>query len=227
MVAWGAAGKLILPGSRRMTAPRPRTVFLLHGMGRSRLSMQVLAFRFRRAGRRAVCVPYDHAALSLDAITRDLLALVAREAGGVGYDLVGHSLGNIIIRNGFKAGYPPGLGRVVMLAPPNSPPALARVLRDFPPYRWLGGDSGQRLADPAFYASLPAPEVPFAVVAGERGLAAWGEPNDAVLPVACTRLAGMREFHVVRRSHTFIMNAPETFELAEGFLRGGGEERRG
>lgn len=209
-------------GAPRREGKPPETVFLIHGLGRTRASLWPLAWRLRRAGYRTVLVPYNHSLRSLDAITASLKRRVAREAGGGRYHLVGHSLGNIIIREGFRAGYPPGLGRVVMLAPPNSPAKLAQKLRRNLLFRAFAGDSGQRLADPDFYAALPVPAVEFAVLAGGRGHRLLSrEPNDGVILVETTRLAGMKEFRVLPRTHTFIMNARETFELTERFLRTG------
>lgn len=199
----------------------PETVFLVHGMGRSRLSMALLAASLRRAGFRTVNVPYSQASDSLGQVSEELRRRVALTGGGR-YHLVGHSLGAVIIRHGFLAGYPPGLGRVVMLAPPNSPPHMARKLGSFAPYRWFCGDSGRRLADPAFYSGLPVPTVDFAVLAGERGTRLNSlEPNDGVVTVAETRLEGMKAFKVLRRTHTFLMNAPETAPLVASFLTTG------
>lgn len=203
------------------SAGPPETVFLVHGMGRSRLSMVLLAARLRRAGFRTVNVPYAQALSSLGEVSGDLRRRAARTAGGR-YHIVGHSLGAVIIRHGFLAGYPPGLGRVVMLAPPNSPPHLAKKLVSFAPYRWYCGDSGRRLADPGFYAALPVPTVDFAVLAGDRGTRLNSpEPNDGVVTVAETRLGGMKAFRVLRRTHTFLMNAPETARLVASFLKTG------
>lgn len=203
-------------------AESPReTVFLIHGMGRSRLSMSLLGSRLRRAGFRTVNVPYSQATASLGEVSADVRRRAAGTGGGR-YHLVGHSLGAVVIREGFREGYPPGLGRVVMLAPPNSPPHLALKLGSFAPYRWLCGDSGRRLADPAFYAGLPVPSAEFAVLAGDRGTRLnAAEPNDGVVTVAETRLAGMKAFKVLRRTHTFLMNAPETAPLVASFLRTG------
>ena len=195
-----------------------RTVFLIHGMGRTRLSMLLLALRLRCAGYHTVSFPYNQATQTLDEATASLLARTARDGGGA-YDLVGHSLGNVIIRNAFKGGYPPGLGRVVMLAPPNAPASLAGRLRDFAPYRWLTGDSGQRLSDAAFYAGLPAPTVDFAVIAGDRGTRLLSpEPNDGILTVDTTRLPGMKEFRVLHHTHTFLINARDTAAAVIAFL---------
>lgn len=198
------------------------TVFLIHGMGRTRASMTLLAYRLRKAGYRTVNVPYTQATESLPEITERLRKTVARESGGNAYHFVGHSLGNVVVRNGFKGGYPPGLGRVVMLAPPNAPPRLAGRLKDVWPYRWVTGDSGRRLADPEFYAGLPAPAVEFGVLAGDRGQArTFAEPNDGVVAVSETRLAGMKDFRVLHRTHTFLMNAPDAAAQCLSFLRTG------
>lgn len=209
------------------SAPEPRpagppeTVFLVHGMGRSRLSMVPLAVRLRRAGLRTVLLPYSQTLDSLGEVSADLRRRAALTGGGR-YHLVGHSLGAVVIRHGFLTGYPPGLGRVVMLAPPNSPPHLARKFGSFALYRWYCGDSGRRLADPAFYAALPVPTVDFAVLAGERGTRLNSpEPNDGVVTVAETRLEGMKAFKVLPRTHTFLMNAPETAPLVASFLKTG------
>jgi pimeloyl-ACP methyl ester carboxylesterase len=198
------------------------TVFLVHGMGRSRASLALLAWRLRKEGYRTVNVPYSQATESLDEIAARLRATVARESGGRRYHFVGHSLGNVVVRRGFKDGYPPGLGRVVMLAPPNAPARLAKALKGTLPYRWVTGDSGQRLADPEFYATLPVPPVEFGVIAGDKGQRlTFDEPNDGVVAVSETRLEGMKEHLVLPRTHTFLMNAPEVPARCAEFLKNG------
>ncbi|HBL17822.1 MAG: hypothetical protein A2X36_07000 [Elusimicrobia bacterium GWA2_69_24] len=214
-----APGCVPLPRSEAREAFRGETVILLHGMGRSRASMALLARRFRQAGYRTVNFPYRQGAKSLDVITDELLATVARETKGGRYHLVGHSLGSIIIRNGFKKGYPPGLGRIVMLAPPNHPARLAIKFKQNPLYRWITGDSGQKLAEAAFYAGLPTPSVEFGVIAGDKGTKLLSaEPNDGIVLVEDTKLAGMRDFVVLHHAHTFIMNGRDTFERCRRFL---------
>lgn len=215
--AWGS--KTTPPGA---AGTPPETVFLLHGMGRSRLSMAVLSWRLRRAGYRTVNVGYDTASRPLDSITVGFLAEIAGRSGGGRYHLIGHSLGNIVIRNGFKTGYPPGLDRIVMLAPPNQPPRLAGKFKKNPFYRLRTGDSGQKLADPGFYADLPVPGVEFGVIAGDLGHRFLEErPNDALLGVEGTKLPGMRDFLVVHHTHTFLMNSRDAFERCDKFLRTG------
>lgn len=218
-----AAAALALDCSREQSSAVPaETVFLIHGLGRSRASLLVLASRLRSAGYRTVLVPYDPARLRLEDASEGLLTRVRARACGGRYHLIGHSLGGIIIRDAARRGYPEGLGRVVMLAPPNRPPELAARLKTNPLFRLIAGDSGRRLADPAFYARLPPPPGEFGVIAGDRGQRlTFDEPNDGVVTVAGARLSGMRDFRVVHHSHTFIMNGRDTFALIDGFLKEG------
>jgi len=200
----------------------PEVVFLLHGMWRTRVSMFVLARRLRAAGYRTVNVAYSQKTKSLDAITDLLHESIMEHAVGGRYHLIGHSLGNVIIRNGFKKGYPPGLGRIVMLAPPNRPAKLAKRLKDVFLYKWATGDSGQKLSQAEFYETLPVPDVEFGVIAGNRGLRLVSkEPNDGIVLLEATKLAGMKDFKALHHGHTFIMNARDTFELCKRFLETG------
>ncbi len=208
--------------ARALPTPDAETVFLIHGQGRNRLSLAVLAWRLRRAGYRTSLYPYNQRRQTLEEIAAGLKWRIAAREETTSYHLIGHSLGNVVIREGFRTGYPPGLGRVVMLAPPNAPAPLAKRLARNPVYRFFTGDSGQRLADENFYSKLPAPNVEFGVIAADRGIP-WLHvgPNDGVIPVAITPLAGMTDFVRLRHSHTLIMNSRDTFKMVRGFLRSG------
>lgn len=109
-----------------------------------------------------------------------------------------------------------------MIAPPNRSAMLAKAFKDFMPYKWLMGDSGQKLSQDAFYEDLPVPTVEFGVIAGDRGSSLLSEkPNDVIVLVEATRLKGMSDFKVLHHGHTFIMNARDTFESARTFIETG------
>jgi len=217
-----AVSPAIPPGFAQDIRPDTEVVFLLHGMARSRLAMTTISRRFKKVGYRTVNFPYSPPLQTLDEISDRLLLSIAQNTGGKRYHLIGHSLGNIVIRNAFKKGYPPGLGRIVMLAPPNRPAKLARTFRNFFLYRWLMGDSGQKLADDAFYETLPIPTAEFGVIAGTKGTTLLSQtPNDGVVLVEATKLKGMKDFAELRRTHTFIMNAKDTFDFAKSFIETG------
>jgi hypothetical protein len=219
-----AGGFLLACGSSQDDSwdERAESVVLLHGMGRTRASMVVLAWRFEKAGYSAHNFPYNERTANLDELSEGLHRFIRERVRTRTYHLVAHSLGNIIIRNGFKTPYREGLKRIVMLAPPNRPARLARTLEDNPLYQWITGDSGQKLADPSFYETLPVPAVEFGVIAGKRGQSiSFEEPNDGVVQVESTKLEGMSDWIVLDRTHTFIMNAEETFEYCRRFLETG------
>jgi len=202
-----------------------RTVVLLHGMGRTWVSMAPLSLRLKRAGYETHLFGYHPRKESLDDVTARLRRVISENVDASSYHLVGHSLGNIVIRHGFRTGYPPGLGRIVMLSPPNGPAALAASWKQWRFYQWITGDSGQKLADSSFYEALPVPTVEFGVIAGGKGhRVGFTEPNDGVVRVENTKLEGMRDWIVVHHTHTFIMMASDTATLCAQFLETGSFE---
>jgi len=202
--------------------PALETVVLLHGMGRSRASMWPLAQRLRRAGFQTCNFPYSPALHRFDTLVGDLHDFIVKRVRTPRYHLVGHSLGNILIRARFRVGYPAGLTRIVMLAPPNHLPRLARRFQGCPPFHWWTGESGKLLASEEFYEALPVPSVQFGVIAGDKGQCiTFDEPNDRVITVESTRLTGMADHLVVHDAHTFIMNSRATANATITFLRDG------
>ncbi len=198
------------------------TVILLNGMGRGRASLWVLDMRLKHVGYNTVNFPFVAHSQSIDDMSIHLIEFIKENVKTDTYHLIAHSLGNLIVRTGFKYGYPPGLGRIVMLAPPNHPAELARALRDNPVYKWFTGKSGQQLASDAFYLQLPIPKVEFGIIAGDRGKAVMlSEPNDGVVTVASTKLEGMTDWVVVPQAHTFIMNSRDVAALCVAFLETG------
>lgn len=228
---WLLAGVLSLASAGRGAAEPKRereTVVVLHGMGRTRASMLVLVLRFKRAGYETLNFPYGQKESSLEDISLALAAFLEKNVKTPRYHLIGHSLGNVIIRHALRKTVRPGLGRIVMLAPPNRPARLAKLLKDNRLYRWLMGDSGQKLSEEEFYRTLPAPPVEFAVIAGDKGQRLTFEgPNDGIVDVEGTKLDGMKASAVVHHTHTLLMNAKDTFELCKRFLEQGSlDEKR-
>jgi hypothetical protein len=191
-------------------------------MGRSFLSMILLGHRLTRRGYETHLFGYRPRKPTLDDLSDALRGFVAGRVEAPVYHFIGHSLGNIIVRNAFRGGFRPGLGRIVMLAPPNRPARLAGSLRENRLFRLWTGDSGQKLGDPEFYRGLPVPSVEFGIIAGDRGhRIGFDEPNDGVVSVESTKLPGMADFAVVHHTHTLIMMASDTADLCSRFLSTG------
>ncbi len=197
-------------------------VVLIHGQGRSRTSFLVLQKRLDNAGYATLNFPYNSSAENLDTITDQLHSFIRQKVTTSHYHLVGHSLGNVIIRHGFKSSYRNGLKRIVMLAPPNHPSQLAQQWRDHKWYKMLFSDAGQKLASPEFYRRLPVPTVEFAVIAGNKAHTPFlDEPSDGVVTVENTKLSSMNDFAIVPCTHTFIMNHTKAYSLILSFLEHG------
>jgi triacylglycerol lipase len=213
----------------------PETVVLLHGMGRTKVSMLRLASALQRDGYRVVNLSYPSRTVPVETLAADWLPRQLRESGADSaprLHFVTHSLGGLIVRCWLREQPgPANLGRVVMLAPPNSGSEVTDALNAFPPYRWFTGVNGRRVgtapdALPAALGSWPAGRADLGVIAGDRSinplLAAFlSGPNDGKVTVAATHLAGERGHVVVHHSHTWLGWRRATIAQTRAFLREG------
>lgn len=199
------------------------TVVLLHGLGRTPLSMLALSIAARRRGYRVINWHYRSALHSIaahaDAFAREV---APRLTGAPRVHFITHSLGGIVVRQ-FLATHPlPNLGRVVMLAPPNGGSEVADVmqhwLKPVKPLRELGTDNASTPR------ALPPARFPVGVIAGSRShiplFSHWMHdvPNDGVVAVERTKLEGMKDFLVLHRTHTFLPWAPDAIRQVFSFL---------
>jgi Alpha/beta hydrolase family len=186
-------------------------VLLVHGMGRTPLSLASLARFLRRQGYHVERVGYVAAVESFDGLCGRIRRHLERMAQtGAPYAMVGHSLGGLALRAALSGVEPPPR-HLVMLATPNQPPRLARRLHRLWAYRLVCGESGQLLARPEFFQRLPPLAVPYTIIAGSagrtgRGSPFGGEANDWVVGVNETKLVSSDQPIVLPVGHTFMMN---------------------
>jgi pimeloyl-ACP methyl ester carboxylesterase len=189
-------------------------VILIHGLGRTPLSLLGLASDLRRTGHHTELVAYSGTLESYCGIVaRVRRRLEAAAAGGEPYAIVGHSLGGLIARAALDQWPPtqPLPRHLIMLGTPSRVPRLARRFRRWWLYRLVNGQCGQLLAEPTFFAGLPQPVVPTTVIAGTKGwlraLNLFGDaPNDGLVAVDETRLDAAAGLIELPASHTFMMN---------------------
>ena len=201
-------------------------VLLVHGLGRTPLSMAQLGRRLRGAGHQPASFGYVPWAESYRRI-RDRLAgrVRALEAAGAPWAAIGHSLGGLLLRDAFAEAAPRLLAHLVMLGTPNQPPRLAPRAARVAPFRWVTGECGRRLASAEFFAGLPEPAVAYSVVAGTRGLygrlSPFGdEPNDGIVALAEARVHPADAVHTFPVTHTFMMNDRAVQAAIVGILAG-------
>jgi triacylglycerol lipase len=198
------------------TGDPPELVVLVHGMGRTPLSMVLMERDLEDSGYRVLNWGYSSYCCSIAELGDQLLEAVTAYAGDAErVHFVGHSLGNIIIRTALAAQVPPSrpaTGRFVMLAPPNQGSHSADRHA-----RWLGDvlkPLPELTTDPASTVRrLPVPAgMQVGIIAGEY---------DGKVTVAETRLDGSEEHVSVPAAHTFLMARGDVRGLVLRFLRSG------
>jgi hypothetical protein len=189
-------------------------VVLVHGMGRTPLSMLLLRYRLRKAGHQVYLFGYLPTFERLAGACTRLEDLVARKVGSNAYALVGHSLGSVIIRHALgKLDQPPAA--CFLLAPPMLACQAAKFFSRFYLYRRLTGEMGQLLADDRFMQQLPLlPSTKiYAGTGGPR--AAWlpfgRDLNDGILSLAEATGSAAVAVLEVPSMHTLIMNSKRVF----------------
>lgn len=231
--AWGeaAACRAVLESRRAdgaVDASPEQLVVLLHGLGRTRHSLDALAESLTNQGFACVALSYPSTRATLDEHVAALDGLLDQLDDVRAVSFVTHSLGGIVVRALLARPSPwrerMTLGRVVMLAPPNQGSALARAL-DGALFGAALGPSAQALATRAI-AALPPPPCAFGIVAAGRGddggLNPWIDgDDDGVVAVEETRLPGAADQLVVRGLHTFLMDDPAVQAATANFLRTG------
>jgi pimeloyl-ACP methyl ester carboxylesterase len=230
-------------------------VVVLHGLGRSRSSMDSLCRYLREAGGYQVFnVSYPSTQDDMADHARSLRRVIDHLDGIEEINFVGHSMGNIVIRHylGDLLRQEPWkqsanaaaadrrawgrFHRFVMLAPPNQGALLATVFADNVLFKEIAGDAGRQLGRdwPELEKRLATPPFQFGIVAGGKGNDKGYNPllpgdNDATISVETTKLGGARDFIVLPTPHTFIMDKPKVQECVLRFLQEGhfvGKEQR-
>jgi pimeloyl-ACP methyl ester carboxylesterase len=193
--------------------------------------MLALAREGERRGYRVVNHGYRSTRSTIDDHAVELRrAIGALAAGTDRLHFVTHSLGGIVVRAMLAdtRHWPPNLGRVVMISPPNQGSELVDVLAGYRLYRLAMGSAGEALGTGEESAPNRLGPVRFelGVITGDRSLNPLFSrlidgPSDGKVGVERARVAGMRDFLIVERSHSFIMRAPEVVAAAFRFLESG------
>lgn len=183
---------------------------LIHGMGRTPLSMALLAIRLRLAGISPHLYGYSAAFEGWVDCSDRLKTFIETRTGQSDYIVVGHSLGSVLARAAI-----PRLERrplaLFLLAPPTVACAAARKFSSFRLYRWVTGEMGQLLSKSSFMESISQPDVPMKIYSGVAGGVGIGLPfgnqeNDGLLALSETQLPEVTMMRV-HSTHTFIMNS--------------------
>ncbi|MFO1020360.1 MAG: alpha/beta hydrolase [Planctomycetales bacterium] len=217
----------------KLPALTKTVVVTVHGLVRTRNAMQPMCDYLAQQGEwSGLNFSYASTRKNVDDHARALQGVIEQLEGVEEVHLVGHSLGNIVIRHcladrarGAEKGA--RIGRVVMLAPPNQGAAVARVLGKTKLFEWILGGSAHQLG-PLWEELQERLQTPrdFGVIAGSLLGGKGGNPlisgdDDLLVGVEETKLSGASDFLVIPSPHTFIMLQQRVMEATLRFLQQG------
>lgn len=206
-------------------------VVFLHGLGRTGFSFRKAEKFFEAAGYRTLNISYPSTKHGIEKLTESFIGPRLQDPAMAGFDRVHfltHSLGGIIVRFYLGRHKIENLGRVVMLAPPNQGSRLADSLSGWSFFDFFCGPALEELTtgEKSVVKTLKPVDFDLGIITGEVSLNPLfsyliGERSDGKVSLSEARAGGEKDFLVVKRSHTFIMRAPEVLEAAKRFIETG------
>ena len=221
----------------KVVRPAGQVVILLHGLVRTRNSMQVMEKHLQGQGFTTVNFGY---ASSRKQVKEHAVALksVIDGLGNQVTDIyfVAHSLGNIVIRKYlYDTANPqtnrngdPRIRRIVMLGAPNQGSKVARTFKNSYLFQTIAGKCGDQLGRDweQLAKQLTTPTAEFGIIAGGQQNENYSNfllegKDDYTVSVEETKLAGASDFLVHPLLHGTMMNQPIVLEATTRFFREG------
>lgn len=210
--------------------PPTEGVIVLHGILRTRASMQGLAQFLKDQEFDVLNLNYasTHYPLEqlIDQIHPEINAFINTLSGLVHF--VGYSMGGLLIRAYLKKYRPTRLGRIVLVATPNQGSELADYLSRFWLYKKIFGPAGQQLItnQSAFKDQFAEVDFESGMIAGNRPLSfitsyIIGKSNDGEVSVQSTQLEGAQDHIVLPYNHLFFPKKKKMWHQVCHFLQFG------
>ena len=210
-----------------MTPADGNRVVLVHGLWMNGLAMLPLARRLERCGFEVTRHGYQSVRRGLRENARRLAEVC--EKSGVRLNLVGHSLGGLVIMTMLQEHPEIPVHRVVLIGSPYADSGAAHGLARF---TWSRSVLGHTIQD---WLRQPRPRVPDGVELGViAGDASFGlgrlfvnlpAPNDGVVMLDETRVPGAADSIVLHTTHSAMLVSPAVARAACTFLKNGSFKR--
>lgn len=238
--AWGTFDECLaalnaVKRGRNLPPMQGRAVVVLHGLADTRMSMEPLCELLEKKGQYvAFNVTYPSTRQGIAEHAERLARILKRLDGIEHIDLVGHSLGNIVIRRWLADQAVEGrrvdarIKRIVMIGPPNHGSEIAETLGKGRLFKFVLGEAGQGLG-PHWEVEedkLAVPQCEFGIIAGGLADDAGFNPllpgdDDGIVTVASTQLAGAHDFVLVPTLHAALPFSPKVQHYALRFFEQG------
>ena len=222
----------------RLRPQSAHAVVLLHGMIRSRSSLNFIKNALKNEGYEVIAIDYASTRESQAEIAQQVAQVLADQPAIQRFSFVTHSMGGLIFRRLMaqaasqrqesKSGWWDHIQayRAVMLFPPNQGAHMANIRADWLVYDWIMGVAGQELTTEAVSRLPPVAPIPTAVLAGGRGHDLGRSTkipgdDDGTVAVTETYLEGVQEWRRFNVGHTFGMNDPDIIQATVLFINDG------
>ena len=210
-------------------------VILLHGLGRTKHSMEEIEKTLSRNGYRVWNETYPSTKEKIETLAVSHIGTGLSYCNGSGplkIHFVTHSLGGILVRFYLQDRNVPNLGNIVMLSPPNKGSEAADYLKDTFLYQIITGPAGQQLGTgpDSIPKKINAIEGTIGIISGEKSYDPWFSviipgKDDGKVSVESAKLDEMSDFLVVESGHTFIMRDKSVISQILFFLENGKFQR--
>lgn len=206
---------------------KTETVVLLHGIARTKRSMNALQNALLNDGYQVLNIDYPSRKKRICELASTILDEINRStkiSENIIHFVV-YSMGSLILRELLAKSPIINIGNIVMLAPPNHGSEVADFLRDNYLYKHFYGPAGQELTtEHARKTPFPKIQHAFGVIAGNVCLDPLSyfilpKGNDGKVTIESTKLEGMLDHIVLPSSHTFIMSNPAVIKQVKHFLK--------
>ncbi len=204
-------------------------VILLHGMMRTKRSMNSIEKELRTSGYYILNITYPSNRLSIESIVEYIHKEIMQNLKEVSkIHFVGYSLGGLVIRAYLQKYKPKNLGRVVMVGTPNKGSESADKFKNLWLYKKLIGPAGQQLVtdQDTFKHIFGKVFYPLGIIAGSVAIDPINymiipKPNDGKVSVESTKLKGMADHIVIKTNHTFMARNSKVIKQILHFLKKG------
>ncbi len=208
-----------------LSSENKKCLVAIHGLARTSNSLNKVEKKFKKIG----FIVWNESYPSTEKKVEDLSNVVGRgldfckSQNAESIYFITHSMGGILVRHYFQDKMNDPLiikiKAVVMLSPPNHGSEIVDAFKSQSWFKWFNGPAGLQMGTEitSLPNSLKSIPLNIGVITGNVSSDPWfsylfGGPNDGKVSVESAKLKEMKDFLVVPRGHTFIMDSDDVIK---------------
>ncbi len=190
-----------------------KLVVLIHGIIAHPYSMWKFENKLSKEGYSVLNFDYASTKLSMDSVIIELEHEISKYENNYNeIYFVTHSLGSFVARQYLHKNQNKKFMNITLIAPPSKGSIVAERFENFPLFKWLYGEAGQKLGKgyDDYWREFPAPNIPFGIIAGGIGTKHGLSPmipgdDDGTVGVQETIIEGYKDFIIIPGLHSSLL----------------------